>query len=149
MLAHATSPWRGDCLHQLHFGFFLVLVVWAREGVKRCPECEGTDLIKRGWKAGHQRYVCRACGRYCTDSQPKFSAETKAMAIEMYMNSMGIRAIGRVLGASPAAVLKWIRKEHAVLQQKLAHAAPIDTSAPDVIEMDEIYTYIQKNGSEP
>ncbi|MGW8140393.1 IS1/IS1595 family N-terminal zinc-binding domain-containing protein [Sphingomonas zeae] len=63
----------------------------------RCPKCEGSDLIKRGRKAGHQRYVCRACGRYCTDSQPRFSAETKAMAIEMYMNSMGIRAIGRVL----------------------------------------------------
>ncbi|MGW8134590.1 hypothetical protein [Sphingomonas zeae] len=69
------------------------------------------------------------------------------MAIEMYMNSMGIRAIGRVLGASPAAVLKWIRKEHAKLQQKLAHAAPVDTGEPDVIEMDEIYTYVQKNGS--
>lgn len=114
----------------------------------RCPRCEGTDLIKRGRKSGNQRYVCRACGRYCTDSQPRFSAETKVMAIEMYMNSMGIRAIGRVLGASPAAVLKWIRKEHAMLQQKLAHAAPIDTGEADVIEMDEIYTYVQKNGSE-
>lgn len=114
----------------------------------RCPRCEGTDLIKRGRKSGNQRYVCRACGRYCTDSQPRFSAETKVMAIEMYMNSMGIRAIGRVLGASPAAILKWIRKEHAMLQQKLAHAAPIDTGEADVIEMDEIYTYVQKNGSE-
>ncbi|WP_354297072.1 IS1 family transposase, partial [Sphingomonas sp. 1185] len=27
----------------------------------RCPRCDGTDLIKRGRKAGHQRYVCRAC----------------------------------------------------------------------------------------
>ena len=114
----------------------------------RCPVCEGMDLIKRGWKSGHKRYMCRACGRYCTDSQPRFSAQTKAMAIEMYMNSMGIRAIGRVLGASPAAVLKWIAKEHAVLQDKLAHAAPLDIGAADVIEMDEIYTYIQKNGSE-
>ena len=66
------------------------------------------------------------------------------MAIEMYMNSMGIRAIGRVLGASPAAVLKWIGKEHAALQHKLAQAAPTNTGIPDVIEMDEIYTYVQK-----
>ena len=114
----------------------------------RCPRCDGTSLMKRGSKGGHQRYMCRDCGRYSTDSQPKFSAETKAMAIEMYMNSMGIRAIGRVLGASPAAVLKWIRKEHATLQEKLVQAAPVDTGEPDVIEMDEIYTYVQKNGSE-
>ena len=109
-----------------------------------CPDCGGTDLMKRGRKAGHQRYRCRSCGRYSTDSQPRFSAQTKAMAIEMYMNSMGIRAIGRVLGASPAAVLKWIRKEHLALQHKLAQAAPADTGVADVIEMDEIYTYVQK-----
>ena len=110
----------------------------------RCPGCGTTDLIKRGRKAGRQRYQCRACQRYSTDSQPKFSAQTKAMAIEMYMNSMGIRAIGRVLGASPAAVLKWIRKEHAALQQQLAHATPTDTGIADVIELDELYTYVQK-----
>ena len=111
----------------------------------RCPQCDGTDLIKRGRKAGHQRYMCRACGRYSTDSQPKFSARTKAMAIEMYMNSMGIRAIGRVLKASPAAVLTWIRKEHAGLQQRLAQQAPVQADGPDIIEMDEIYAYVQKN----
>ncbi len=112
-----------------------------------CPGCGGMDLIKRGRKAGHQRYRCRTCGRYSTDSQPRFSAQTRAMAIEMYMNSMGIRAIGRVLGASPATVLNWIRKEHVAMQRKVAQAAPADTAMPDVIEMDEIYTYVQKNSS--
>jgi len=110
-----------------------------------CPQCGGSDLVKRGRKAGRQRYECRACGRYSTDSQPKFSAQTKALAIEMYMNGMGIRAIGRVLGASPAAVLNWIRKAHAALQHKLAQAPPVDTGTADIIEMDEIYTYVQKN----
>lgn len=113
----------------------------------RCPQCDGTELIKRGRKAGHQRYMCRRCGRYSTDSQPKFSAQTKAMAIEMYMNSMGIRAIGRVLKASPAAVLSWIGKEHAALQHRLAQQAPVQAEGPDIIEMDEIYTYVQKNNA--
>lgn len=72
----------------------------------RCPKCEWSNLIRWGRRAGNQRYVCRACGQYYIDSQPRFSAETKAMAIEMYMNSMGIGAIGRVLGASPAGGLK-------------------------------------------
>lgn len=113
----------------------------------RCGHCEGEDVIKRGLKNGYQRFVCRRCGHYGTDKQPKFTAQTRAMAIEMYMNSMGIRAIGRVLGASPASVLNWIRKEHAAMQHKLAQAAPTDTGVPDVIEMDEIYTYVQKNSS--
>lgn len=113
----------------------------------RCPQCGGSDLIKRGHKGVRQRYECRACGRYSTDSQPKFSAETKATALKMYMNSMGIRAIGRVLGASPAAVLTWIRKEHAVLAQRMAEEGPAQSDGPDIIEMDEIYTHVQKNNA--
>ncbi len=113
-----------------------------------CPRCESSDLIKRGPKNGWQRYMCRGCGRYCTDRAPKFSAQTKAMAVQMYLNSMGIRAIGRVLKASPAAVLNWIRKEHGVVQQRMAQQAkPAEAGEPDIIEMDEIYTYIQKNSS--
>ena len=118
----------------------------------RCGHCGSEAVIKRGLKNGYQRFVCRGCGRYGTDKQPRFTVQTRAMAIEMYMNSMGIRAIGRVLGASPAAVLNWIRKEHALMQHKLAQAVASDTGVPDVIEpdvieMDEIYTYVQKNSS--
>jgi transposase-like protein len=112
-----------------------------------CPRCAGTALIKRGRKRGYQRFMCRSCGRYCTDRQPKFSAQTKALAVRMYVNSMGIRAIGRVLEASPAAVLTWIRKEHAALQQRLAQADPAAPAPADIIEMDEIYTYVQKNST--
>ena len=112
-----------------------------------CPRCSSSGVIKRGFKSGYQRYCCRDCGRYFTDRPPKFSAQTKALAIQMYLNSMGIRAIGRVLDASPAAVLKWIRKEHEALQQRLAQDKPVQSEGPDVIEMDEIYTYVQKNSS--
>lgn len=112
-----------------------------------CSGCGGVSLIKHDRKAGHQRYLCRTCGRYSTDSQPKFSPQTKAMAIEMYMNSMGIRAIGRVLGASSAVVLNWIRKEHAAIGQKQAGQGSVPSDGPDIIEMDEIYTYVQKNAA--
>jgi transposase-like protein len=40
-----------------------------------CPRCGSADLIKRGRKGSYQRFVCRDCGRYSTDRQPKFSAE--------------------------------------------------------------------------
>ncbi|MBJ6987513.1 hypothetical protein [Devosia sp. MC521] len=66
----------------------------------------------------------------------------------MYLNGTGIRAIGRVLSASPAAVLKWIRKEHDILQERIAAQRGTPASGPDIIEMDEIYTYVQKNSSE-
>lgn len=112
----------------------------------KCPDCGGDDLMKRGPKQGFQRYMCRACGRYSTDKAPRFTAAVKAMAIEMYMNNMGIRAIARVLNASPASILNWIRKDHQALarQGRPARSQPVE---PDIIEMDEIYTCVQKNGS--
>ena len=115
----------------------------------KCPDCSGENLMKRGPKKGFQRYMCRDCGRYCTDKAPKFSAEVKAMAIDMYMNNMGIRAIGRVLKASPATVLNWIRKDHALQQQRLARSRsrPQPAAEPDIIELDELYTCVQKNSS--
>lgn len=112
-----------------------------------CPGCRSTDLVKRGRKGGYQRYCCRMCGRYSTDRAPRFSAETKAKAVEMYLNNVGIRKIARFVGASPAGVLRWIRKEHRAVQARLAApSASRDTDA-DVIEMDEVYTFVKKNSS--
>ena len=112
-----------------------------------CPRCHAADLIKRGFKSGYQRYMCRGCGRYCTDRPPRFSAQTKARAVDMYLNNVGIRKIARFVGASPAGVLRWIRKEHEAMQARLAQVGAPASAAPDIIEMDEIYTFVQKNSS--
>lgn len=114
-----------------------------------CPRCQSNDLVKRGCKEGYQRYCCRQCGRYSTDRAPRFSAQTKARAVEMYLNNVGIRKIARFVGASPAGVLRWIGKEHRCLQARLAAQPRADPGDGDVIEMDEIYTFVQKNGSAP
>lgn len=113
----------------------------------KCPRCESRELRKSGLKQGAQRYFCTGCGRYFTDKPPRFSAELKAKAIDMYLNNVGIRKIARFVGASPAGVLRWIRKEHQAVQARLAQATPVEAGQPDVIEMDEIYTFVQKNSS--
>ena len=46
-------------------------------------------------------------------------------------------------------MLIWIRKEHAAVQQRLAQQAGVQVEGPDIIEMDEIYTYVQKNAAGP
>ena len=112
-----------------------------------CPRCESPEVIKRGLKSGFQRYLCKGCGRYFTDRPPRFSPGIKARAVDMYLNNVGIRKIARFVGASPAGVLGWIRKEHGAVQQRLAQARPVEAALPDVIEMDEIYTIVQKKRS--
>jgi transposase-like protein len=112
-----------------------------------CPGCQSSELRKSGLKKGAQRYRCRACGRYMTDKLPRFSPQLKAQAVDMYLNNVGIRKIARFVGASPAGVLGWIRKAHAHMQDRVTQAGQLGAAAADIIEMDEIYTFVQKNSN--
>jgi hypothetical protein len=68
----------------------------------------------------------------------------------MALNNVGIRKIARFTGASPALVLRWIQQAHAQMAARLRRAADaLQTQGPDVIEMDEIYTFVQKNTAGP
>jgi transposase-like protein len=116
----------------------------------RCHHCGGEEYRKNGRYRGVQRYICKGCGRSFSDNGERFDKATKAQALDMYLNNVGIRKIARFTGASPAGVLKWIRKAGATLAERLRHAAKqMDKGMPDVIEMDEIYTFVQKNSAVP
>jgi len=76
------------------------------------------------------------------------------MAICMYINNCGIRAIARILKTSPALVLYWIKRYTKnfieSLENKKVSKINGDNkslSQPDIMEMDEIFTYIKKNKS--
>ena len=64
----------------------------------------------------------------------------KRYALHLYLEGLGFRSIGRILGVSNVSILKWIRAfgkqvESIRSEQQI-----------DVIEMDELHTYIgQKN----
>lgn len=42
-------------------------------------------------------------------------------------------------------MLKWIRQEHGVVQERMAQQVPSDI--PDIIEMDELHTHVQKTAA--
>lgn len=116
----------------------------------QCHHCDSGRYRKNGSHHGVQRYICKDCGRSFTDNGERFDKTTKARALDMYLNNVGIRKIARFTGASPAGVLKWIRKAAETLADRLSHASQqVRDALPDVIEMDEIYTFVQKNSAEP
>ena len=116
-----------------------------------CHHCGSESYRKNGSFEGIQRYVCKDCGRSFTDRGERFSKAVKAQALDMHLNNVGIRKIARFVGASPPAVLKWIRKAGQAMVEQLRQGADqiAQDGPPDIIEMDEIYTYVQKNSSEP
>ncbi len=113
-----------------------------------CRHCGSATTIRNGKSGSVQRFHCRSCQRYFRACPPKFSRDVKAMAVDMHLNNVGIRKIARFVGAAPATVIAWIRKAHEAMMASKSTAAHTDTVA-DIIEMDEIYTFVQKNGSAP
>jgi transposase-like protein len=116
----------------------------------QCTRCGSSDYRRNGSHAGVQRYRCRDCGAYFSDRKRKFDYSDKARALDMYLNNVGIRKVARFTGASPASVVKWIRAAGMRLLRQLAQASKeVADRLPDVIEMDEIYTHVQKNSAAP
>jgi len=82
--------------------------------VIKCPKCgEGQWQNKQGFSvAGSQRYLCKHCGcKYTPIKKPKgYSAEVKRKAMQLLVDGMSGRAIGRQLGMSKANVYAWAKK---------------------------------------
>ncbi|MBO4605616.1 MAG: hypothetical protein J5667_03640, partial [Bacteroidales bacterium] len=44
---------------------------------KRCPKCGSLDVMKWGYRAGHQRFKCRSCESLFTSSRKDISANNR------------------------------------------------------------------------
>jgi transposase-like protein len=105
----------------------------------QCPRCQSTELVKAGLQSQKQRYKCKQCSRLFVEfGRPGYSSEFKEQALAMYLEGLGFRAIGRLLGVSNVAVLKWVRKAAQDLPP------PESKAVVDVLEMDELWHFIKK-----
>ena len=52
--------------------------------------------------------------------------------------------IALFFGVSAPAVLGWIKNAHKLLQELLDDFNPLVSEKADIIELDEIYTYVKK-----
>ena len=76
-----------------------------------CPRCGSSKSTKAGFVGNRQRFKCKECHYLYTVSE-KSTAKPMALkrfALHLYLEGMGFRSIGRVLGVSNVSVLKWIR----------------------------------------
>ncbi len=108
------------------------------ETFTHCPKCQSIHFVKAGFNAGKQRYKCKDCNYYFTVQKPSRHKDeaTKEMAIKMYLEGLGFRAIGRLLGISYGTVYQWVKQ----LGQK-HQIKPDDKEQIDIVELDEIHSY--------
>jgi len=112
-----------------------------------CRHCGSGKTRKHGTSKGNQRYKCNACGRTFSGKPPKISEQTKRMAVWMILNGVGVRKTALLLHTSHVNVLNWLKKAHKTMLSTLEKTGSDYSEEPDIIELDEIYTFVQKKGA--
>ncbi len=105
----------------------------------QCSKCGGSTLTKNGIVHSRQRYRCKVCGYNFTvefKSIARLAFSIKRQALQLYLAGNGLGAIGRLLGVSHVSIYRWIGhmgEQATALQSQ---------QAIDVVEIDELHTYI-------
>ncbi|QCR14873.1 IS1 family transposase [Methanosarcina mazei] len=103
-----------------------------------CPKCNSSTHKKNGIVDGRQRYKCHDCGyNYSVELKSTASpTSVKRQALQLYLEGLGFRSIGRFLGVSHVSVQKWIKKFGRELEDLKSE------KEISIVEMDEMHTYI-------
>lgn len=108
----------------------------------KCPKCNAQKRqVKNGLnKSGSQKYRCQECGTVYTPepSINGYPAETRQLAIRMYVEGSSYGSIGRVLKVNPQSVANWVTAYTAQLPN-----APLPEKVKKA-ELDELFTFVGK-----
>ncbi len=105
-----------------------------------CPKCKSNDNRKDGKVKNKQRYKCKGCNhRFTVEFKSTAQPESKKrQALELYLEGLGFRSIGRFLGISHVSVYNWIKSFG-----RHVEALKSERSIK-IIELDEMHTYISQ-----
>jgi len=105
-----------------------------------CSRCGSAQSCKNGLMRGKQRYRCLACGyNYTGGAGVAYPDEKRQLALKLYLEGLGLRAIGRVLAVSNVTVMRWVR---AYGQRAEQQAASAPAQAVRIGEVDELHSYV-------
>ena len=103
-----------------------------------CSRCGSLNHCKDGKVNTRQRHLCKDCRyRYTVEKKSDVKTiEVCRMALEMYLEGLGFRAIGRILKISYGTVYQWVKEWGSQVE------LPQRKEAIDIVELDEIHTYV-------
>ena len=120
--------------------------------IKTCKFCDSSNLVKNGKPKGIQRYLCKSCDREQIegDKRIKYENKLKRCAIILYLEGNGIRAIARILSKIFETkiyfqtISKWLKRAGQIVEEEVNAIQAIEKPI-EIVEMDELFTYIKKN----
>ena len=104
-----------------------------------CPKCNVSESVKSGKIKTRQRYKCKGCGcNYTVEIKSTAKPKSqKKQALHLYLEGLGFRSIGRILGVSNVSVMNWIRDFGKEVKELHTESQKIE-----VVEVDEMHSYI-------
>ena len=117
--------------------------------MEKCRHCGSDRIIKTGHRDGQQKWRCKDCGKFQgeVDRREKYTEKERQTAIDLYLEGCGFRRIARILSGifnrhvCYQTVIQWIKKE----AKRIENLEPKKEGNIQILEMDELYTYIKKN----
>jgi transposase len=108
-----------------------------------CPKCMHRHVVKAGKARGKQRWLCRGCGYQFTCTTPRGRPLwQKSLAVFLYCHGVSMNALGKMFGVWASTILTWIRQYAADHAEK-----PVPSGKAIVLEVDEMWHFLKKNGT--
>jgi transposase-like protein len=109
------------------------------KATSECPKCYSKHVVKNGHnKKGDQRFRCMDCNRFITTGRRGYPLIFRQIALQLYLEGNGFRAIERLMGVSNATLIQWIRE----LGKRTEDPANDTFDWAQIVEMDEICTFV-------
>lgn len=114
----------------------------------KCPYCEQVErVVKAGTNhTGSKRHRCQNCQRYFTVHKKPMGYDPllKAQAVQLCLEGMSFRAVGRTLSINFQSVINWFNQAHDALPHQVE-----DQMTTETVEIDELFTYVGKKRGKP
>ncbi len=101
-----------------------------------CPKCLHVACVKDGIVKGKQRYKCKSCNYRHTVRHKGGTKSQKRAALELYLEGLGFRSIGRYLRFSHVTVYNWIKQFGESLEELKSE------SEIEIVEIDEMHSFV-------
>lgn len=104
----------------------------------KCYKCQSEFHVNAGMIREKKRYKCKNCGCFFSVEKKSDvkSPEQKRLALEMYLEGLGFRSIGRILRISYGTVYQWVKEWGSKVE------LPSNNKPVALVELDEMHSYV-------
>lgn len=96
---------------------------------------------------GKQRYRCGECRYHFTlqDRREKYTEDQRLQSLLLFRKGLSLRSIAEIIGTNNVTILHWIRGMGRFIKESVLSQQVEVSEGLDIIEIDEMWHYTQKN----